>query len=584
MIRWRFVVTRILIVLAVLLLLGLGMGPVAKYVTVKGLQSATGAKVEIGSTQVGLFPPRISYQNFKVADPRDDKAMRDAFRAEAIEFELDGAAMLHRRWVANTGRITGLQIGASRNASGHLPTEDEMAESVSDKPGVLSNLLGGMTDRMADQAEQAARDLETVRRSREIKDRWENEYAQLAARAKKLEQQVRQFRDSARQIENPLRDWENLGNTVRVANDTRAELKAIMVALDSIPDRFRADVASLESAKQADLDRIDQFIPGDLSQSKNFGVDLVSQAVRDQVAAVREYWEGGRTLAGYTIVAPENERSRGVNIDLLGQNREPDLLVRQCSVQGMMRANGNAYSLTGTVRNLTPTPTRLAEPLVAELELDGPQIIKVNYVRDRRNDRDIDRLTLHWPQADAPNLDLGSDRNASVAVTGGKREVFVTMRSEGDQVQGRFSSRQVGVRLGLDVDSKYASLPATQALRDSLGRVSEITIDAGFSGTWDQLSTTIDTNLGDILRDAATDAVASQVAASKQQMTEKVRSAYAAEQGKLQDWFVAKQVDAQSLTNRADSLLAELSRKLLDGVESSEVTIGRLNTFLNDRF
>ena len=42
MIRWRFVLTRLLIVIAVLALLGWGMGPVAQYVTVRSLENRDG--------------------------------------------------------------------------------------------------------------------------------------------------------------------------------------------------------------------------------------------------------------------------------------------------------------------------------------------------------------------------------------------------------------------------------------------------------------------------------------------------------------------------------------------------------------
>ncbi|QEF96802.1 hypothetical protein Mal15_08320 [Stieleria maiorica] len=585
MIRWRFVVTRLLIVAAVLVLFGVGMGPVAKYVTVQGLQAATGAKVEIGAAHVKLFPPTIRYEDFHVADPRDAKAMRDAFRADTIELALDGDAILHRRWVAREGSITGLQIGAKRDTSGHLDQPQEDASpSMSDKPGVLAGLLGGITDQLGDQAEQAAKDLETVRRSEAIKTRWEREYDSLAKRAAALEQKVRDFKSNARDIDNPLRDWDKIGKTVSLADETRAELKSILAALDAVPDQFRADVASLQQAKQIDLDRIDQYIPGDLNESQNFGIDLISQAVQNQIATIRDYWEGGRTLANYTIVAPETERGRGIDIDLLGTTRQPSILVRRLKVQGLMRADGNAYSMTGTVENLTPDPQLLAEPLRAQLQLEGPQVVNVDYIRDRRNHSDIDRLTLHWPQSDASDVRLGDDGRAMVTLSGGRREVWVQMRSEGDQVQGRLVSKQTGVRLELDVDSKYESLSATQALRESLAAVDTVTIDAGFEGRWERLTMNMDTNLGDILRDAADTAIKQQLAASKQQMKQKLQQTFDQEQAKLVGWFNQQQVAAQSLTAKADGLLEDLGKQLLDGVDSSEVTIGRMNDFLKGRF
>ena len=47
MIRWRFVITRLVVIAVVLMLLRWGLGPVVSYITVRGIESATGAKVEI---------------------------------------------------------------------------------------------------------------------------------------------------------------------------------------------------------------------------------------------------------------------------------------------------------------------------------------------------------------------------------------------------------------------------------------------------------------------------------------------------------------------------------------------------------
>ena len=107
MIRWRYVSTRLFVLLAVLMLLRWGLGPVANFLTIRGLQSITGAKVEIAQTRVGMFPPRVHYTDLRVADPRSDKQMRDVVRAESVNLVIDGDALMHRRWVARDGRITG---------------------------------------------------------------------------------------------------------------------------------------------------------------------------------------------------------------------------------------------------------------------------------------------------------------------------------------------------------------------------------------------------------------------------------------------------------------------------------------------
>ena len=108
MIRWRFVLTRLLIIVAVVMLLRWGLGPVAEYATVQSIEASVGARAEIGRTQVGLFPPRVIYTDFRVADPRADKDLKNAFRADSIDFVIDGDSILHRRFIVSDAKISSL--------------------------------------------------------------------------------------------------------------------------------------------------------------------------------------------------------------------------------------------------------------------------------------------------------------------------------------------------------------------------------------------------------------------------------------------------------------------------------------------
>lgn len=582
MIRWRFLITRLLVVVVVLLLVSMGLAPVVRYVTVKGLQTATGAKVDIADADVTLFPPSIRYEFVQIADPRDGKEMRDAIRADAIELSLDNAALLRRRWVVESGRIVGLQIGADRKESGHFEANPEEQEAAPQQRGngILSKMLSGLTNNLEDQATEAVANLETARRAEEIKVRYRQQYEQLIRQAKDLETRVRAFRDSVEGIENPLRDWENLERSMATANEARAEWKSIMAKIDALPEQFKADIAALDDARQADLRRVDQFVPGNLEDSKNFGVDLITASVKSQLEKIQQYCQTGRTLANYTVVAPEGERQRGVDIDLSGGARQPQLLVKRCEVSGLMRDDGNAYTMTGVVENMTNQPELLEQPLRAQLQLEGPQFLKVDYVRDRRNDSDVDLVTLHWPATDVPETSLGKDADAMVFLAGGTREVWVQLRTEGDAVSGRFVSKQKGTRIRLEVDSKYASLPATDALRESLAAVDLVEIDAGFSGTWDKYQLQLDTNLDEILRDATRQAVESQLAQSRQRLAAQIDRVHSEQTEKLTQWFAGKQVEALTLSAGTDGLVEALNEKLFGGVDSAEVTLGRLREYL----
>lgn len=581
MIRWRFVLTRLIVIIAVFALLRWGLGPVASYVTVQGLESVTGAKVEIDEARVELFPPRVQYAGFRIADPRDDKELRDAFRADTIELELDGDAFLHRRWVARTGRITGLQIGAKRATSGHIERLEEPATD-DDGPSLLSQLIGAGTEKLDQQADAMVQGLETVRRGKEIRADWEREYESLVARARALEEKIRTVRDQARVIDNPLRDWPQFERTLKQAREARDELYTVHQDINSLPNRLQADLVKLEEAKQIDIAKADKFIPGDLSDTKNFGVDIMAEAVREQIQQVRSYLDSGRTLANYTVVAPESLRIRGVDHNL-DPSPKPAVMIRQCEIDGVMRADGDVYTMKGSVKNMTPTPELLTEPTVARLELEGPDLIRVEYVRDRRKSNDVDLLTLHWPQMEGKAMQLGDADDAAIAVNGGHRELWVQIRTEGDAIEGRLVSKQTGIQMDLAVDPKYAHTAAATSLKDSLAAVERIEIDANFSGTWKDIDLKLNTNLGQILHRASQDAINGQIRESQAKLAAKIEQAHSEQAVELQNWLSTHQGEALNLLAKADKAIEEMSRKVLDESGEADAVLGRLRSVIRGK-
>ncbi|MGB7329149.1 MAG: TIGR03545 family protein [Rubripirellula sp.] len=572
MIRWRFVLTRLIIVVAIVFLLSWGLGPLATYVTVRGIESVTGAKVDIARANVGLFPPRVQYVNVQVTDPRDGKDMRDSVRADSVELVIDGDALLHRRWVASSGVISGLQIGSARETSGRLESTAPVDKS-DDSKSMLAQLLGAQADKLGDQAESLVTDLETLRRSKEIRARWEGEYAATVLRARQLESKIRTISERAKGIDNPLRDYVEIERTFAEARQAKDDLMAVRQSLDSLPEQLQLDLASLEEAKRIDIAKVDKYIPGDLSNASEFGIDIITDAVRDQILEIKSYLDNGRTLANYTVVAPESLRVRGVDHNLERVAR-PELMIRQCEVNGLMRSGGDVYAMTGIVENMTPTPERLAEPTRARFRLEGPEVLRVEYVRDRRNDANVDLLTLHWPEMEAKPMRLGNPAEAGLAINGGKRELWVQVRTEGSAIEGRLVSKQTGVQMDLNVDPKFNSAAGVVSMRDSLAAVDRIEIDANFAGTWKDLDLKLNTNLGQVMRRASQDAIDGQLRETKAMMTAKIEKAHADQTIALRQWLGSQATEARSLLASADKSIEEMSRKVLGEAGKAEAMLG----------
>ena len=232
--------------------------------------------------------------------------------------------------------------------------------------------------------------------------------------------------------------------------------------------------------------------------------------------------------------------------------------------------------MKGFLENLTPDPEKLDKPTRVSLRLEGPEVVRAEYVRDRRKDAKVDLLTLHWPVINAEPLRIGKEGETSIQINGGQRELWVQIKTEGDQLEGRLVSKQTGVSLDLSTPAKFANSAAAESLRESLSFVDRIEMDAKFSGTWRDLDLRLSSNLGQVLRRAGEDAIAKQVADSKRQLAATIRQEHTNQSLALQQWLGSRQNEAQSLLANAEKFIDEMGRKVQNEVGDADAYLGKL--------
>lgn len=577
MIRWRYVIIRLVVVACVLALFRWTAGPIAQWCAVRGLQNATGAKVDIAATEIGLFPPRVRFSGVQVADPR--KEMRNAFAAEQIELMIDGAALLQRRYEVLGGRISGIQIGGGRTDSGRLDVVTP-EPSEADGPSLLSKWCGQLAGDAEDRAKAFSDGLQTVQEAKRIRDRWEAEYADLRERADRLEDEIRTLKSTARGIDNPLRDLPAMQDALRRAEEVRTQLFAVHQRLDSLPTQIRTDLDSLEAAKRTDRDRIASYLPADFSGSPaELGPELLGAMVRDQLAEVRSYLESGRSIAGATVAGPTAERSRGETIALGGPPR-PSWLIQKCGVDGLMTVDGEAYSVSGVLENVTTQTDVMDGPLRARLRLEGPRVVRIDYRRFYDQSLPRDHLRIHWPKLDLPSRRLGN-RDAALVVDGGTLELWVDLQAVGNRIEGRLVSKQTGTTLDLATNAKLQETVIIRSLKQSLGEIDHVDVDATFAGTWRQIDLEVHTNLTSGLSRGLQLAIDAQIAATREKLVGEVERVHQKQLQELQEWVNKQQTGTRTLLARTQASIDAASQKLVGELGAPEAYLGRLRTGLN---
>ncbi|QDS88872.1 AsmA family protein [Rosistilla ulvae] len=571
MIRWRFVLTRVLIVVLVIVLIRLALGPAVRYAAQQTLQKATGGRVDIAQTHIDLWPPRIYFEEVHIADP--SKEMEDAVQAELIEFRLQPSALVRRQWVVEKARITGLKVNEARTTDGRLATRETPATNGESFSGKLAGLL---QDYAKDHATAFARDLETVKTSEDIRIRWKNEYESLTARAKQLEGAIREVRDGIQGIDNPLRDLPQLQRALQQAEAIRQDLLVVRKAIDDLPLAVQADLARMEQARQADVDRVAEYIPLADGQEADFSPEMFRQVVTTQLDRVRSFLDGSRSVADWTVVSPESERTRGKDFNFVLGKLPPSWLVQLAEVSGEIQVDGVKYDLQGVMENITTQPLLANGPLVGRLKLDGPQIVRVDFQRHTEEQRSWDDVTLHWPQLPINTLAVGDSKETSIRLQPGGVELWVQMLVDGDHVEGKLISQMRNTHVSAEIPSNKYNAALVSSLSDSLQDVREVNVEARFGGRWDTMKINVASNLSGLFSNAVKNGLAAQTAATKTQLMGLADNAYRDQVGELQVWLTQQQTQVRKTLTEVDGSVEEISQKLVKQLGAPDLYLGRL--------
>ncbi|QDV69501.1 AsmA family protein [Rosistilla carotiformis] len=571
MIRWRFLLTRVLIIVLVIALMRLALGPAVRYTAVQALQKLTGGRVDIAQTHIDLWPPRIYFEQVHIADPSKEK--EDAVQAELIEVRLQPSALVRRQWVVEKARITGLKINEARTTDGRLAATEPAASSGPSFSGKLAGILEAYAK---DSASAFARDLETVKTSEEIRVRWKNEYESLTARAKQLEGAIREVRDGIQGIDNPLRDLPQLQRALQQAEAIRQDLLVVRKAIDDLPLAVQADLERMEQARRADVDRVAQYIPLADGQAADFSPEMFRQVVTTQLDRVRGFLDGSRSVADWTVVSPELERTRGKDINFMLGKLPPNWLVQVAEVSGQIQVDGVKYDLQGVMENVTTQPMLANGPLVGRLKLDGPQIVRVDFQRHTEDQRSWDDVTLHWPQLPINTLAVGESKQTSIRLEPGGVELWVQMTVEGEQVDGKLISQMRNTHVSAEIPSNKYNAALVSSLTDSLQNVREVNVEARFGGRWDTMKINVASNLSGLFSSAVKNGVTAQTAATKQQLMGLADNAYRDQVGQLQVWLTQQQTQVRKTLTDVDGSVEEISQKLVKQLGAPDLYLGRL--------
>jgi uncharacterized protein (TIGR03545 family) len=526
-IRWQGVAAFLGVVIVFSVFWFLLIDGIVERVIEKSATRAIGARVELESADLSLFPLGLKLNGLRIANP--DEPMKNAVEVARINLALETLNLLRRKIIIQEMNLDGVQIGTPRKTSGAVVSRPSAPTPVSKKTPKkgLCAAIELPAFEMPDVSEILKKEkLESVDLAtsllRDIQDekaRWERRLQDLPDKKK-----FDEYRDRIEQLKSKRKG--PLGGLLSEVGDVAVLQKDLQRDLDHIESahrEFNAQKASLTM-------RLDQATKSPLKDIRRLTekYSLSPQGLANLSRLLLGYklcgwtekgvaWYGKlkpllervkRKEKGHEVVKPI--RARGLDIRFKEKAPLPDFLIRQMKADLVLQKG----DLKGTIANVTPDQDILGIPLTFEFSgenMEGFKDSRINGVLDHIvPSRSKDAVNLAITGYEVRDLTLSDKPEWPVALKNGNAALDMHVLLRGENVTANLSASLKSVQISAGV-KEGVSLMA-KAIGAALSDVSQFTVSAELTGTLEDYDIELTSNLDPLLKSAASKTVGREAA------------------------------------------------------------------------
>ena len=520
MFRWSYIVPRLIIMLSVCLFFHYGCAPLIKYMLVTSAQSALGAKVDIGEVRASLVQGDFYLADLQIADPRNPS--QNLFAAKHALLNVDRDALLHRKYVIDEGRISGLKFHSERQTDGSLPTSETRDEERTSKiAGHLKQLGNAWLERFLTQTQEQLQDeFATVRVTEELMRRWPQEYQKLNDDVVQWQQDLENLKRVYDELQvNPLRGVDYYQQRLSDLQHVQEELTRIRQASTRIRQQLETDRTALRHAKEQDEAKVRELLQAENLAPEQLSQFLLGDEVANQINQALVWVARGREVLQVANAKPDNtsQRVTGMVIPFATQS-SPDALIRMLTFDGTTTHQQRPVSFQGTLRNATTHPRIHQQPARLSLTTKGAMEMQLEATFDRTGPHAVDRFAVTCPNLAQPERVLGSPDKLAVTVAPGRSLVAIQLEVSGEECEGTLTFQQDDVRLAAEVADGLGGARVAERINGALFSVNSLQTQVHLSGKLRHPSVQLDSNLGPALATGINAALAQEVEHQRDQL------------------------------------------------------------------
>ncbi len=529
--RWTYLITRLLVVALVWGFVTYGLDPLIRYSSVQALQTATGAKADVGDLKTSFFPPSVTVSNLALASAR--RPGWNLLQFDEMQLKLESASLSRRRFVVEEGHLNGLQFDTRRNDDGQL---EKSPEPVNEEPSWMSEKLTELgTEWLTNLTEQVKSQLdpnvlETYRTGTEVYEKWDERFVEMSARAKSLKPKVdrlqAQFKkakegDTLQQIEQYLQVSQKAEEIIIEVQDFRDELKGI------VPE-VRSDFQLLNEARERDQEKVKHTLALLKPDPRRISQALLGKPMYAQLQQVLTWIEAAREYQKELHDQVQPPRSAGRDFEFLNRNPGPDFLLKKLSLSGTISVNRESVPFKAMMTDITEDPKLLGRPCVMRLMAEGSRPLQLRITYDATGDIPKSEMLADYRDTNPLPLLAGKPKEACVHATLSDLAWTTRLTLIKDTIDGSIDLKSEVGNLKFDASDKVRS-EIVEAANDAFSEIRILNASVKLSGTLRNPSIDLQSDVGEQVALGVQQAFTHQLDNAKERLISEVNT-YAGDQ------------------------------------------------------
>jgi len=399
--------------------------------------SAIGAKVELKTADLSLFPLGLTLTGLEVTNP--DEPMKNAFEAGRLAFLMDSAMLFNGKVIIDEMSAQGLQLDTDRKTSGRIDDKAGQDRKKADAPAVPGESAGmGMAGFEVPDVEEilGREELETLRLADKVsadikkkEDHWDTRLKTLPdsgtlkdfeRRYKEIE---RKFNGSTRDKIEAVSDAKKLQDDIKTAKNT---INKAATALETDYKELRDNINMALKAPDKDIRRLKDKYQISSKGAENLSSLIFGPKINEYIKKARSVYSIAEPFMKSADEKPKKvERSKGTDVKFREFNPTPAFWAKKVKAD-LLLAPG---PVTGTISDISSDQRTTGKPTAFRLSGQGfekARSIEVKGSLDHRiTETPKDEFSLDIKDRTISDLELSSSSELPVTIKRGSSDTSV---------------------------------------------------------------------------------------------------------------------------------------------------------------